>query len=143
MYMRDILLTNPLFSQLDDNDLDEITNKTSSIEKPKDSTLFTNGEIAQNIFVVIQGIVNEEYDQTQKETVNLGTIIGINALVDEDSKYDTTVVCESRCTLIAVPLHHMQKFINNYSDFENTVYEIYFLHKIHFSTEYPRLIEVI
>ena len=140
--MRDIVLTNPLFSQLNDDDLNDITSKKQVIEKQKNTTLFSKGEMAQGIYVVIQGIANEQYTENQTDTVNLGTIIGINVLVDDETKYDTTVVCESRCTLIFVPLHQMHKFSNNYSEFENTVFESYFLHKIHFLPEYPRLVEV-
>ena len=136
------MLTNPLFSQLDDNDISDITSKRQIVEKPKNSTLFTQGESAQGIYIIIQGIANEQYSENQTDTVNLGTIVGINVMVDENSKYDTSVVCESQCTLIFVPIHQMQKFANNYSEFENTVYENYFLHKIHFLPEYPRLVEV-
>lgn len=142
LYLRDIVLTNQLFSQLDDDDINEVTSKHHIIERPKNSTLFAQGEKAQGIYIVITGIANEQYSENQTATVNLGTIVGVNVMIDDDSKYDTTVTCESRCTFIFVSIHQMQKYANNYSDFETTVYENYFLHKIHFLTEYPRLVEV-
>lgn len=142
LYLQDIIITNPLFSQLNDDDLNEITSKKHILDKPKKTTLFSKGEIAQGVYVVTQGIANQQYDENQTHTINLGNTIGINVLVDENSKYDTTVVCESHCTLIFIPIHQMQKFVSNYSEFENGVYISYFLHKIHFLEQYPRLVEV-
>jgi len=142
LYLRDIILTNSLFCQLNDEDISDVIDKKRIIEKNKNLTLFSKGESAEGIYVVTQGIIREEYNETQSGTVNLGTIIGINVLVDDDSLYDTTVVCESRCTLIYIAIHQMQRYSNNYSDFESTIYENYFLHKIHFLPEYPQLVEV-
>ena len=142
LYLRDIILTNHLFSQLDDDDLNEITDTRRLIEKPKDTMLFAAGEASQGVYILIEGIASERFREDQSSPVSLGSTIGINAIVDEDSKYDTTVTCEARCKFVFVPLAQMQKFISNYSDFESTVYQHFFLHKIHFSKEYARLVEV-
>ena len=142
LYLRDILFTNHLFSQLDDEDLNEITDTRRLIEKSRDTLLFASGEASQGVYILIEGVASERYAEDQTSPVDLGATIGINVVVDEDSKYDTTVNCEARCTYIFVPLAQMQKFINSYSDFESTVYHDYFLHKIRFLKDYPRLVEV-
>lgn len=142
MYLRDIIMTNKLFSQLNDEDLEEITDTRRLIEKPRDTLLFAAGEASQGVYILIEGVASERFADDQTAPVNLGATIGVNIVVDEDSKYDTTVNCEARCTYIFVPLAAMQKFINSYSDFESTVYGEYFLHKTRFLRDYPRLVEV-
>lgn len=142
LYLRDIILTNQLFSQLNDEDLTDIIDTRRLIEKPKDTLLFAAGEASQGVYVLIEGVANEQFGTDQGANVNMGATIGINSMVDEDTKYDTTVNCEARCTFIFVPLAQMQKFVNNYSDFESTVYQHYFLHKIRFLAIYPTLVEV-
>lgn len=143
MYLRDIILTNPLFSQLDDEDLDQLVDTRRLIEKPKDTLLFAAGEASQGVYILIEGVASERFREDQSSTVNMGTSLGLNAVVDDDSKYDTTINCESRCTFVFVPIAQMQKYVNNYSDFESTVYQNYFLHKIHFNSMYTRLVDVI
>lgn len=97
--MREVFRKVPLFSELDDSELDAIAALASSSNVPKKSIVVQEGEIGNALFVILKGSVKISYYASDGREVVLsllheGSIFGEMALLDKQPRSATVSTLE-------------------------------------------------
>lgn len=98
--MREILRKIPLFSELNDEEIEAIASQTSVRTFPKKTVVVQEGEKGDAMFIILKGSVKISYYTIEGREVVLsllepGTFFGEMALLDEEPRSATAVTMEA------------------------------------------------
>jgi signal-transduction protein with cAMP-binding, CBS, and nucleotidyltransferase domain len=141
-FVIDILKSHMLFHELSEEHLKLLSDSRKIVVMDKNSNLFIKGQNCEGMYVLIEGMVKEQFSNEFYKTHYMGTLLGISGIINEKQKYDTTIRCESSCKFIYIPMEFVEKLYPSYDRFELYSYLYYFHHNLNFMKNNFDLLEV-
>jgi NhaP-type Na+/H+ or K+/H+ antiporter len=131
-FVIDIIKSHMLFHELSEEHLKLMSDPRRAVTMEKNSVLFSKGQVSEGLYLLIEGMVKEQFSDETYKTHYMGSLLGISSIINDKQKYDTTVRCESACRLVFVPIESVGKFYSYYDRFELNSYLFYFHHYLQF-----------
>ena len=127
-FVIDIIKSHMLFHELSEEHLKLMSDPRRAVTMEKNSVLFSKGQVSEGLYLLIEGMVKEQFTDEIYKTHYMGSLLGIASIMTDKQKYDTSVRCESACRLVFVPIETISGFYNYYDRFELNSYLFYFHH---------------
>ena len=141
-FVYDILKSHLLFSELSEEQLRQLSDPRYITSVVRNKSLFTTGQICDGIYVLIEGMIKEQFTDEVYKTHYLGSLLGIASVVSKSEKYDSTARCESACRLVFIPRDNCMQLFSSYERFELNACLFYLHHHLNFMKQHLDLLEV-
>lgn len=108
--MRDRLRAIPLFSELEDEQLDRLAAQTSEFDAPAGQALIERGRPGSGLFVLEEGRATVEAPEGTRE-LGPGDVFGERALLGEDIERTARVRALTDVRCLAIPRAELERLI--------------------------------
>jgi CRP/FNR family transcriptional regulator, cyclic AMP receptor protein len=97
----DLLHSIPLFDRLDRKHLERLGALTEEVDVPAGKVLIRQGELGDDMMVIVSGTVTVERDGAKVNTLGPGEFFGEIAMIDRGPR-TATVTAETPCRLLVI-----------------------------------------
>ena len=97
----DLLHTIPLFARFDRKHLERLGMLTEQVDVPAGKVLIRQGEVGDDLMVIVSGTVTVERDGAKINTLKPGEFFGEIALIDRGPR-TATVTADAPCRLLVI-----------------------------------------
>ena len=97
----DLLHTIPLFARFDRKHLERLGMLTEEVDVPAGKVLIRQGELGDDLMIIVSGAVSVERDGTEVNSLGVGEFFGEIAVIDRGPR-TATVTSETPCRLLVV-----------------------------------------
>ena len=97
----DLLHTIPLFARFDRKHLERLGMLTEEVDVPAGKVLIRQGELGDDLMIIVSGAVSVERDGTEVNRLGVGEFFGEIAVIDRGPR-TATVTSETPCRLLVV-----------------------------------------
>jgi CRP/FNR family transcriptional regulator, cyclic AMP receptor protein len=97
----DLLHSIPLFDRLDRKHLERLGALTEEVDVPAGKVLIRQGELGDDMMVIVSGTVTVERDGAKVNTLGPGEFFGEIAMIDRGPR-TATVTAEAPCRLLVI-----------------------------------------
>ena len=97
----DLLHSIPLFGRFDRKHLERLGMLTEEVDVPAGKVLISQGELGDDLMVIVAGVVNVDRDGVKVNELGPGEFFGEIALIERGPR-TATVTAETRCRLLVV-----------------------------------------
>jgi len=97
----DLLHTIPLFARFDRKHLERLGMLTEEVDVPAGKVLIRQGEVGDDLMIIVSGAVSVERDGTEVNRLGVGEFFGEIAVIDRGPR-TATVTSETPCRLLVV-----------------------------------------
>ena len=97
----DLLHTIPLFARFDRKHLERLGMLTEQVDVPAGKVLIRQGEVGDDLMIIVSGAVSVERDGTEVNSLGVGEFFGEIAVIDRGPR-TATVTSETPCRLLVV-----------------------------------------
>lgn len=66
--------------------------------------IFETGDETKGLFIIIEGVVNEEFNQEHNVYRSQGSILGVNSIIERHYTYDSKVSTDTYCSCVIVTI---------------------------------------
>lgn len=116
----DLLHSIPLFARLDRQHLERLGMLTEEVEVPAGKVLIRQGEVGDDLMVLVSGKVGVERDGVRLKELGPGDFFGEIALIDHGLR-TATVTAESPCRLLVVTHRDFHALMDEFPQVAATV----------------------
>lgn len=118
----ELLKSVPLFATCDEREIERLGMLVEEVDVPAGRVLFTQGDTADELFVVVSGRVRVERDGTVLASRGPGEFFGEIALVAGGSR-TATATCETPCRLLIAVRHDFHSLMDEFPGLKMRVLE--------------------
>ena len=118
----ELLKTVPLFATCDEREIERLGMLVEEVDVPAGRVLFTQGDTADELFVVVSGRVRVERDGTVLANRGPGEFFGEIALVAGGPR-TATATCETPCRLLIAVRHDFHSLMDEFPGLKMRVLE--------------------
>lgn len=117
-----LLKTIPMFAMCDAREVERLGMLVEEVDLPAGRVLFKQGDIAQELFIVVSGQVSVERDGTVIATSGPGEFFGEIALVAGGPR-TATVTCATDCRLLVLARREFHSLMDEFPTLKMRVLE--------------------
>lgn len=121
-FIKEILDACIVFSELDEKARAQVYKGYEKKVYLPNQLLFSPGEEAQGMFIVLDGSVEEVFSSGARKIRLFGSIVGVRFFLTEDMTYFNKAKCLTQCTVALFPIAFLKKLIFENPQMEKSVY---------------------